>query len=204
MDFATIPYGRIRRELVEPFYPTRSAAWLEIPAGSEGASLGPASNHYYEVGNPSGGLCAIRTAFDISIHNYEQVSLLIDGFHVTNSGMSPGIGIKDTASTRGVSIWTPANAETATYRAFGSGVPDQTVPYGWGGAEATRRRNLGLVIRPKSREVLLVMDDQVIWSRAEPNLQLGVVRFVFDSTQASGVTTGKIRLAQFRVLLEHN
>jgi hypothetical protein len=72
----------------------------------------------------------------------------------------------------------PANAETATYRAFGSDVPDQTVPYGWGGAEGTRRRKLGLVIRPKSREVLLVMDDQVIWSRAEPNLQLGVVRFV--------------------------
>lgn len=202
MDLTTVPYGRVRRQLVEPFYPTKTAPWLELASGCSGASLGAGGYHYYEVGHSGGGTCAIRTDFDISIHNYEQVALYVDGFHASDDSMNPGIGIKDLGSTRGVSIWTPAGAATATYRAFGAG-PDQQVPYGWGGVEATRRRNLGLIIRPKSREVLLVADDQVIWSRVEPDLQLGNVRFVADATQA-GITNGKLRLAQFRVELQHN
>lgn len=204
MDLTTVPYGRVLRgPLVEPFLPTKTAPWLELGPGCTGASLGPNGYHYYEVGNSGGGTCTIRTAFDISIHNYEQVAIHVDGFHVSDDSMNPGIGIKDPGSSRGVSIWTPAGAATATYRAFGAGTADQQVPYGWGGAEATRRRNLGLVIRPKSREVLLVSGDQVIWSRVEPNLQLGAVRFVADSTQA-GITNGKLRMAQVRVELQHN
>jgi hypothetical protein len=203
MDLTTIPHGRVRRQLTETFLPTKTAGWLELGPGCSGGSLGAAGYHYYEIGHSAGGTCTLRTAFDISIHNYEQVALHVDGFHVSDDSLNPGLGIKDVGSTRGVSIWTPAGASTATYRAFGSGAPDVQVPYGWGGTEATRRRNLGLMIRPKTREVQLVADDQVIWSHVEPNLQLGAVRFVVDSTQA-GITNGKLRMAQVRVELQHN
>jgi hypothetical protein len=202
----TMPYGRVPRELVEPFLPTKTVPWLELGAGCAGASLGPDSSHYYEVGHAAGGVCEIRTSFDINVANHGRVGVFVDGFHATNAGMAPGLYIKDlgTPAARGVSIWTPPNATHATFRAFGSGQADSSISYTWGGTEAGKRRNVGLVVEPASKRVSLVADDQVIWWDEVPNLQLGRVRFGVSASQAAPLTNGKIRMAQFRVMLEHN
>lgn len=196
-DLATIPYGRIQKVFTAPFELAKPS-WLEVVGGAGGAMANTAG--YYEVSG--GGTVTLRTAFDLELGAYEQVALFADGVHVADSGRSLGLSFKNPSpASRGVSIWAAVGATTATYRAFNAGTPDQQVPYYWGGSEAPRKRNLGLIVRPPRREVLLVMDDQVIWSRHEPSMVLGDVRAVIDSGGPSG---GAIRVAQFRLVLGHN
>lgn len=195
MDLSTIPYGRVRKTFTAPFELARPS-WLEVTGGT-GAAM-PNTPGYYEVSGSA--TVTLRHTFGIELGAYEQVALYADGVHVANTGLSLGLSFKDPAPpVRGVSIWSAPGATAAVFRAFNSGAPDMSVPYYWGGAEATRKRNLGLIVRPKLRQVLLVMDDQVIWEHTEPDMVLGQVRGIVDSGPA-----GVLRLAQYRLVLDHN
>jgi len=197
MDLSTIPYGRVHKRFAAPFEFAKPS-WLETVGGT-GVAV-PNSAGYWDLSGA--GTVTLRTAFDLELGAYEQVALYADGVHNPTSGQSLGLSFKGgSPAVRGVSIWSAVGAATSTYRAFGSGTPDQQIPYYWGGVEATRRRNLGLIVRPARREVLLVMDDQVIWSRTELGMVLGDVRAVVDS---GGLSGGGLRLAQFRLELQHN
>lgn len=198
MDLATVPYGRVVKRFTAPFELARPS-WLEVVGGT-GTHLANTAGYYEVAGS---GTVTLRTAFDIELGAYEQVALYADGVHVADANRSLGLSFKNPSpASRGVSIWAAVGAAQATYRAFGVPGSDQQVPYYWGGTEAPRKRNLGLIVRPPRREVLLVMDDQVIWSRTEPNMVLGDVRAVVDSGAASG--GGSIRIAQFQLELQHN
>lgn len=199
MDVSTVPYGRVCKRFAAPFELAKPS-WLEVTGGTGAAMANTAG--YYQVTASGSATVALRTAFDLELGAYEQVALYADGVHLPDATRSLGLSFKGgSPASRGASIWAPTGATAATYRAFAAGTPDQQVPYYWGGSESTRKRNLGLVIRPQRREVLLVMDDQVIWSRHEPDLVLGDVRAVVDSGGPSG---GGIRIAQFRLELQHN
>jgi hypothetical protein len=199
-----IPAGRIRRERVESFLPDRTAGWTELGTGSSGHVLGNGSAWFYGVGNPGGGTCLIRSNFDIALGALEEVAFTVEGFHASSTSMGPGLGLKDTGASRGVGIWCPAGATSSTYRAFGSGQPDQQVPYTWSGTDLTRRRNLTLVLRPRSKDVCLMEDDQVVWAINDPTIVTsGTVRAVYDSGQG-GITDGEIRMAQLKLAVVHN
>lgn len=197
MDFSTIPYGRVRKVFAAPFELARPS-WLEVTGGSGSAMANTPG--YYEIAGVA--TVTLRNTFNIELGAYEQVALYADGMHVGSPATSLGLSFKDPAPPdRGVSIWSAAGATAAVFRAFNCGHPDVSVPYYWGGPEATRKRNLGLVVRPKLRQVLLVMDDQVIWEHTEPDMVLGSVRGIVD---AGGTSGGVLRLAQYRLVLEHN
>lgn len=196
MDPATIPYGRVRKTFCAPF-DLAKPSWLEVVGGT-GTAMSNTPGYYEITGI---GTVALRTTFDLELGAYEQVCLFADGVHTPDANRSLGLSFKNPSpATRGVSIWAPTGVSASTYRAFGAGTPDLQVPYYWGGTP--RKRNLGLIVRPPRREVLLVMDDQVIWSHHEPGMVLGDVRAVIDSGAVSG--GGGIRLAQFRLELQHN
>lgn len=197
MDFSTIPYGRVRKVFTAPFEVGRPS-WLEVTGGT--GSVMPNTPGYYEVSGTT--TVTLRHTFGIELGAYEQVAVYADGVHVGSPAMSLGLSFKDPAPPeRGVSIWSAPGASAAVFRAFNCGQPDVPVPYYWGGPEATRKRNLGLVVRPKLRQVLLVMDDQVIWEHTEPAMVLGSVRGIVD---AGGPSGGVLRLAQYRLVLDHN
>ena len=214
IDLSDVSYGKVERIVTDAhFYPGGTAfpTNMETLTATNGviSSLGANSQHYASLQVNTTGttqLIGMRTNFDINIANYQMVRMDVYGFHFTTATMNPGLTISSTTKSNGVSVWSPSATPTQlTMRFFGDTGDVNVSQYTWASPEHTRRRNIGLMILPPTKEVFLLADDQVIYQTTRPGMVLGLSRFWLESNKPTNTASvDAIRLAKFKVTVQHN
>lgn len=194
-----VPAGRVTRTLTEPFLTPPLPPWLTVASGT-GTLVPPTGSWgYYQITSPAGTAMVLRTAWPFDLTQFPEVGFTLEALHWTTGTAIVGIGLKNAG--RGVGLFQAPSHATARVRQIGSGAPDIPVPYQLAGVEATKRRNVTLLVRPRDRELYVLEDDQVVVAQPVPRLVPGPVYGVLDAAQPGGVA---MRVSQVKLQLGHN
>jgi len=170
-----IPPGKVIRTLEEPFMQGSMPSWLTVGSGTASYGAQASTRGYLQMttGAVSGNAAAIKTSFNINLADQKAILWEVQGLVLDSAGpVQLAMGISASGSVGG--FLKQDSADTTAFIAMAgssAGVPYNLRTSG----EATRRRNLGLMLIPATKEMYVFEDDQVMAYRKHTALNLGAV-----------------------------
>lgn len=169
-----VPPGKVARSLEETFILGAMPSWLTASSGTASYGAQASTRGYLQMttGAVSGNAATVKTNFTVNLADQKAILWEASGLVLDSSTVQLAMGISNTGSVG--SFIKQDSADSTLFVAMAGN--STAVPYNLrNGSEATRRRNLGIMLLPSTREMYVFEDDQVMAYRTHTSLTLGAV-----------------------------